>query len=61
VRHLIIRSDGIGYATHGGLLKSQVPDLDPKLLQEDYRYETNAARDTLIDGVFNAAQHFVSV
>jgi hypothetical protein len=42
------------------LLKSHIPDLDPELLCKDYRCETDAERDALIDGSFDAAQHFVS-
>jgi hypothetical protein len=47
-------------AQTAGLLKSHVPYLEPELHHEDYRCETNAKQDALIDGAFDAAQHFVS-
>lgn len=40
-----------------GLLKSHVPDLDSELLCEDYRCNTDAERDALVDGAFDATQH----
>jgi hypothetical protein len=43
-----------------GLLKSHVPNLDPELLREGYQCETDAEWDVLVDGTFDAAQHFIS-
>jgi hypothetical protein len=43
-----------------GLLKSHMPDLNQELLYEDYQCEYDAERDALVDGAYDAAQHFVS-
>jgi hypothetical protein len=42
-----------------GLLKSYVPDLDLELLHKEYQCETDAERDVLVDGTFDASQHFM--
>jgi hypothetical protein len=38
-----------------GLLKIHVPGLDSELLHEDYRCESDAAWDALVNGVYDAA------
>jgi hypothetical protein len=42
------------------LLKSYVSDLDPELLCKEYPCKDDDKWDALIEGVFDAAQHFVS-
>jgi hypothetical protein len=37
------------------LLKSHVADVDLELLHKEYQCKTDAERDTLIDGAFDAA------
>jgi hypothetical protein len=41
-------------------LKNYVPDLDLKLLRKEYQCKDDDERDALTEGVFHAAQHFVS-
>jgi hypothetical protein len=42
------------------LLKSYMPDVDPELLHKEYQCKDDDERDALIEGTFDAAQHFVS-
>jgi hypothetical protein len=42
------------------LRKSYAPDLDPELLVKEYRCKDDDEWDALIEGLFDAAQHFVS-
>jgi hypothetical protein len=41
------------------LMKSHMPDLALEILLEDYWCETNTEQDALIDGMLDAAQHFM--
>jgi hypothetical protein len=42
------------------LLMSYVLDLDIELLHRDYPFEDDDEQDTLIDSMYETAQHFVS-
>jgi hypothetical protein len=42
------------------LLKSYMPDVDLELLRKEYQCKDDDEWDALIEGVFDAAQHFVS-
>jgi hypothetical protein len=41
------------------LLKSYMPNIDPELIRKEYQCKDDDERDALIEGVFDAAKHFI--
>jgi hypothetical protein len=41
------------------LLKSYMPNIDPELIHKEYQCKDDDERDALIEGVFDAAKHFI--